>query len=138
MVCRSRVKPSLLVEGRRDTRERRKSSLFQILLNKYKIHHFSTSGDTKASIVERVNRTLKQCLYRYFTSNNTLNFVPVLQALVKGYNRSYHRSIKMGPEQVTEANSLKVYANLHKNKKINNPTLKVGDRVRLNKKFCLF
>ena len=47
-------------------------------------------------------------MYRYFTAKNTLNFVPVLQALVKGYNRSYHRSIKMAPEKVTEANSPEV------------------------------
>ena len=111
---------------------------FQNLLNKYKIHHFSTSGDTKAIVVERFNRTLKQRMYRYFTVNNTLNFVPVLQTFVKSYNRSYHRSIQMAPDQVTEANSRQVYANLYKNKKVNKPTLKVGDRVRLNKKFRLF
>ena len=111
---------------------------FQNLLNKYKIHHFSTGGDTKASVVERFNRTLKQRMYRYFTVNNTLNFVPVLQTFVKSYNCSYHRSIQMAPDQVTEANSRQVYANLYKNKKVNKPTLKVGDRVRLNKKFRLF
>ena len=44
----------------------------------------------------------------------------------------------MAPEQVTKANSLKVCANLYKNKKGKKPTLKVGDRVRLNKKFRLF
>ena len=67
-------------------------------------------------MVERFNRTLKQRMYRYFTTNNTLNFVPVLQSLVKGYN-TYHRSIKIAPCQVTEANSSEVYANLYKNKK---------------------
>ena len=87
-----------------------------------------------------LNRTLKQRTYRYLTTNNTLNFVPVLQALVKGYNRSYHRSIKMAPNQVTEANSLQVYENLYgkKDEKFKKPTLKVGDRVRLNKKFRTF
>ena len=104
------------------------------MLNKYKIHHFSTSGDTKAGVVERFNRTLKQRMYRYFTVNNTLNFVPVLQTFVKSYNRSYHWSIQMAPDQLTEANSCQVYANLYKNKKVNKPTLKVGDRVCLNKK----
>ena len=113
---------------------------FQTLLNKYKIHHFRTSGDTKASVVERFNRTLKQRMYHYFTTNNTLNFIPVLQSLVKGYNNCFHRSIKMAPNQVTEANSPQVYENLYgkKEKKIKKPTLKEGDRVRLNKKFRLF
>jgi len=78
---------------------------FQALMKQKGIHHFSTSGDTKASVVERFNRTLKQRLYRYFTIQNTLNFVPVLKDLVRGYNRSYHRSIKRAPDQVTQANS---------------------------------
>ena len=60
---------------------------------------------------------LKQCMYCYFTTNNTLNFVTVLQSLVKGYNRSYHRSIKMLPNQVTEAKTAKVYQKLYGDKK---------------------
>ena len=111
---------------------------FQNLMTRYDINHFSTSGDTKASVVERFNRTLKQRMYRYFTTNNTLKFVLVLQSLVKGHNRTYHRSIKMAPYQVTEANSSEVYANLYRYKKVKKPALKVGDRVRLNKKFRLF
>jgi len=55
---------------------------FQALMKRYDIRHFSTSGDTKASVIERFNRTLKQRMYRYFTVKNTLQFLPVLQALV--------------------------------------------------------
>ena len=63
---------------------------FQSLMSRKGIHHFSTSGDPKASVVERFNRTFKQRLYCYFTVNNTLSFLPVLETLVKGYNRTYH------------------------------------------------
>ena len=77
------------------------------------IHHFSTSGDTKSSVIERFNRTLKQRMYRYFTSQNTLNFVPVLQDLVEVYNRSYHRSIKRAPNQVNQTNSPSVWKTLY-------------------------
>jgi len=112
---------------------------FQALMKQKGIHHFSTSGDTKASVVERFNRTLKQRLYRYFTVQNTLNFVPVLQDLVRGYNRSYHRSIKRAPDQVTQANSEEVWETLcGKKGKFKKPQFKVGDRVRLNKKFRTF
>ena len=39
--------------------------------------HFSTEGDSKASVVERWHRTLKQRMYRYFTAQNTSsNSVP--------------------------------------------------------------
>lgn len=55
---------------------------FQDLTKRKDIHHFSTSRDTKASVVEWFNRTLKQRLYRYLTVKNTLKFVPVLQDLV--------------------------------------------------------
>ena len=113
---------------------------FQALMKKKNIHHFSTSGDTKASVVERFNRTLKQRLYRYFTVKNTLNFVPVLQDLVRGYNRSFHRSIKRAPTQVTLTNTPEVWETLYGKKKAKwkKPQFKVGDRVRLNKKFRQF
>ena len=70
---------------------------------------------------------------------NTLNFVPVLQDLVKGYNRSYHRSIKMAPTQVTLANSADVWETLYGKKgKFKKPVFKVRDRALLNKKFRHF
>ena len=114
---------------------------FQALMKRKGIHHFSTSGDTKASVVERLNRTLKKRLYRYFTVKNTLSYLPVLKELVTGYNRSYHRSIKMAPEKVTMTNEGRVWKTLYgklltgRRKKA---PLKVGDRVRLNKKYRVF
>ena len=64
-------------------------------------HHFSTYGDSKASVVERWHRTLKQRMYHYFTAHNTLRYVDVLQPLIHTYNHAYHRSIGMAPHQVT-------------------------------------
>ena len=114
---------------------------FQTLMKDKDIVHFSTKGDTKASIVERFNRTFKERMYRYFTVHNTLSYLPVLQALAKGYNASYHRSIKMPPNQVNERNERKVWDNLYEkklNKKPRKPKFKVENRVRLNKKFRQF
>ena len=85
---------------------------FQALMKRKGIHHFSTGGDTKASVVGRFNLTLKKIMYRYFTVKNTLRFLPVLQELVLGYNRSYHRSIKMAPEKVNARNEEQVWKNL--------------------------
>ena len=114
---------------------------FQALMKGKSIHHFSTRGDSKASVVERFNRTLKGRLYRYFTIKNTLTFLPMLQDLVLGYNRSYHRSIKMTPERVNAHNEEEVWDNLYA-KRLNGkrlkPKFKVNDRVRLNKKFRTF
>ena len=105
------------------------------------IVHFLTSGDTKASVIEQFNRTLKQRIYCYFTVKNTLKYLPVLKDLVLGYNRSYHRSIKMAPEKVTMQNKEQVWKNSYAKRlgsKRPKPKLKVGDRVRLNKKYRMF
>ena len=114
---------------------------FQDLMKRKDICHFSTAGDTKASMVERFNRTLKKRLYRYFTVKNTLSYLSVLKELVTGYNRSYHRSIKVAPEKVSMDNEVQVWKTLYAKRlggKCKKAKLKVGDRVRLNKKYPVF
>lgn len=110
--------------------------MFQAFLKKKHIHHFSTYGDTKSSVSERFNRTLKERMYRWFTASNQLCYTNVLQDLVKSCNNSKHRSIGMTPNQVTAKNEKRVWLNLYgkKLKQWKKPKLKVGDRVRLNKK----
>ena len=44
---------------------------FQALMTRRKIHHFSTYGDTKSSVVERFNRTLKERTYRLLPATRT-------------------------------------------------------------------
>ena len=98
----------------------------ETLMKTQEIHHFSAHGDAKASIVKRFNRTLKLKLYRYF---------------VNPYDRTYHRSIKTTPVKVTTSNVKEVWNNLYGNYQTKNkkkPTFKVGDKVRLNKKFRPF
>ena len=114
---------------------------FQTFLEKEKIHHFSTEGDAKASVVERFNRTLKTRMYRYFTSANTLRYEDVLQSLVRGYNATKHGSIGMPPKDVTIKNERRVWQRLYgrRLKPVGKkPRFRVGDRVRLNKKHRTF
>ena len=108
---------------------------FQQVLKKHAIHHFSTYGDTKASVIERFNRTLKERLYRYLTAANTLKFVDVLPQVVQGYNASWHRSIGRAPQDVTPRNELEVWHRLYPSPSAPRPSpkLKAGDRVRLSK-----
>ena len=109
---------------------------FKRLLEKEDIHHFSTHGDAKASIIERFNCTLKQRMYRYFTARNTRTYLNVLPQLLDGYNGSRHRSIGMAPRDVTDKNEGAVWSKLYgkRLKQCPRPKLKVGDRVRLSKK----
>ena len=61
----------------------------QALLQDYDIHHFSThNAETKACIVERINRTLKTRMWRYFTKHQTRRYIDVLQDLVRSYNNT--------------------------------------------------
>ena len=108
----------------------------QAWFKQHKWYHFVSRGDTKASLVERCHRTLKQRMFRYFTAHNTLHWIDVLPQLVMVYNRSFHRSIGMAPLDVNTQNEAQVWNRLYRArfKRGPKPALKVGDKVRLQKK----
>ena len=116
------------------------NSRVQSFFKKHGVNHFSTYGDPHGSVVERWNRTLKTKMFRYFTAKNTLNYINVLPTLVKNYNHSFHRSIQEKPVNVTVSNEHNIWYRLYgkKNEKKNKPKCRVGDKVRLNKKFRAF
>ena len=87
--------------------------VFQGVMTRHNIHHFSTRGDTKASVVERFNRTLKERMYRYLTARNTYRYVDALPYLVQGYNATKHRSIGMAPRDVTRVEERQVWQRLY-------------------------
>ena len=106
----------------------------QRLLKEYGVHHFTTHNeDTKASIVERFNRTLKTRMWRYFTKNQTLRYVDVLQDFVRSYNDTYHRSIGMAPSAVNGANQEVVWQRMYDHDGGGTPKYLVGDHVRISK-----
>jgi transposase InsO family protein len=106
-------------------------------LKKINVNYNTTRNeDTKAAVAERFIRTLKSCLYKYLTANNTLRFVDVLQDLNDAYNKRIHRSIGMAPCCVNENNILEVYYNLVKSRGarplIKKPLCKKNDCVRIS------
>ena len=108
---------------------------FQTWLKQNDIRFFTTHNvETKASVVERFNRTLKSKMWRYFTRHNTRHYLPSLKALTQGYNNSSHRSIKRTPSSVTPVNEEETWLTLYeKNTPIKKPFFDVGDRVRISK-----
>ena len=68
------------------------NKVFQKWLEKEKKNPFFTTHDeqTKASIVERFNRTIKPRMRRYFTSKTTNRYIDILPKLTHSYNHSFH------------------------------------------------
>ena len=108
---------------------------FQKYLKKQNVHFFTTNSEAKASVVERFNRTLKTKMWKYFTHKNTRRYVDILPDLLKSYNHSFHRSIKMKPIEVNKANENVVWHTLY-GEIISKPVrflFNVGDSVRISK-----
>jgi len=106
------------------------------LLHRHGVRLFTTNSERKASVVERLNRTLKGLMFKYFTQNDTRKYIDVLNELIIKYNNSYHSSIKMKPNEVTRANSPRVWLNLYEkgwNDEVEDKNaLRVGDKVRIS------
>ena len=107
---------------------------FQKLLRDSGIKFYTSENDEiKASVVERFNRTLKTRLYRFFTWSASYRYVDALNDIIDSYNRSYHRSIRMAPANVSVENEDEVRAILYppKRPQPKKYPFSVGDRVRL-------
>ena len=63
------------------------------------INRYSTFGEHKSAVVERVNRTLKDIMWKRFTAENTGNWIDMLDRLIKEYNNSTHSTIGMSPTE---------------------------------------
>lgn len=112
-----------------------KNKHFQHFLKSKNIHFFTTENpETKASIVERFQRTLKTRMWKYFTHEKTRRYINVLDDLVHAYNHSFHRSIQMTPVLVSAKTEPQVAQHLYGSvKKSKSLPVKVDDLVRINK-----
>ena len=143
-----RALESILKEGRKPLRlQTDKESefynrSFQEYFKQKGINHFSIQSDTKASVVERFNKTIKQRLYRALTANATLKYLDFLPDLVKGYYASVHNATGIAPKNVNmyndgkvwkKLNSKKLFDSSNKKKKTRKHRLNVGDKVMLSK-----
>ena len=109
------------------------------LFERKNIRHYSLGGKHKASVAERFIRTLKTKLERYFWEIKKPEWVQVLPSLIENYNKTYHRSIKMAPSEVTLDNRAIVFKNLYPNTSDRiKPRLKIGDKVRILEKKNIF
>lgn len=90
LVFQKRRKPNTL---RTDKGSEFKNRWVKAYLKKEGIHAIYTQNETKANYAERVIRTMKNLMYRYFMKNRTYRFINILQDLVKSYNKRPRRSL---------------------------------------------
>lgn len=105
---------------------------FKNLMKKYNINHYSTYSTLKASIVERVNRTLKNLMWKQFSLQGSYKWFDLLPKIVNTYNSTIHSTTNMKPKDVTAQNSRELLRKYYKFKK--SPIkFKLNDSVRISK-----
>ena len=90
----------------------------------YLIHN-----EGKSVVVERFIRTLKTKIYKYMTAISKNVYIDKLDDIVRDYNNTYHRTIKMKPADVKDS----TYIDNEKEVNDKDPKFKVGDHIRISK-----
>ena len=100
--------------------------------------HVVTTSDKKANYVERLIRTIKAKMFRYFTQKQTYKYVDVMDEMVYSYNNTFHRTIKMTPAMVNHDNEEKLWKRQYVFPLMRKPPVKkrfkfsMGDDVRIS------
>ena len=97
-----------------------------------RIYHFTSKNkDIKCAVVERFNRTLKMKMFKYFTSKGNRRYINIIGDLINNYNNSYHRTIKMTPNEASFTDREMLLKNIYGNKFFKKiKPLKIGSKVR--------
>ena len=93
------------------------TAFVNVLMKTYLVNNniklFATHSERKSQIVERLNRTIKGIIFRYFKKKNTRTYIDILQDIPSKYNASYHRSIKLTSKDVHKDKETQVWINLY-------------------------
>lgn len=108
---------------------------FATLMKKYKINHYATFSNLKASIVERCNRTLKNLMWKRFSLQGTYKWINILDEILHKYNTTVHSTTGFKPSKVTKKNEKDILNSAYTHLKILDmkTKFKVGDHVRISK-----
>jgi len=108
----------------------------KILLDKYRINHYHTFSEMKASIIERFNRTLKGMMWRKFSEQGNYQWLNLLPNLINQYNNTVHRTIGKKPKDVSLNDQQGILKKLVKSRQKTvhaRQTFNVGERVRISR-----
>ena len=80
------------------------------VLNRYRVHHFSTDQPLKAQIVERFNRTLRETIKQSMAYRKSLDYISMLSDFLYGYNARPHSAfLPFAPREVNKNNEAQVH-----------------------------
>ena len=104
------------------------------VLNRYRVHHFSTDQPLKAQIVEHFNRTLREMLKQSMAYRKSLDYISVLSDFLYGYNARPHTAfLQFSTREVNKNNEAQVHE-LWYSEYLRQQTAKhkysIGDHVR--------
>lgn len=120
---------------------------FQHFLNVHDVKFFTVKSLFKAALVERLNRTIKTRMWRYFTHTGQYRWLEVLPKLIYSYNASVHRVIGIAPQDVNVENEIDLWSKQQQRypQKVGSsalrdkhPVFQVGDHVRISKYKSIF
>ena len=90
---------SILIQGRIpenlhvDQGSKFYTSNFKPLMREYDINLYSTYSNSKASMVERFNRTLKTWMFKKFILRGNYKWIDILPDLIKSIMKKIYRTI---------------------------------------------
>ena len=111
---------------------------FQLALRSNKIHHYTTENDDiKATHVERLQRTIKEKIFCYFTHTGSNKYIKVLPHLIDSYNNTIHSALDEKPSAVKaeDQEELWIHQNIPADPAPPSAKFKydIGDTVRISK-----
>lgn len=109
-------------------------------LRKYRIKWYSIISSKKASIVERLNRSLRLLLSKALFGKSRPRYLELLPKLVDIYNNRKHRTIGMAPAEVRKSNEQALWIKQYSAHLPTSATFKftVGDLVKITRKKNIF
>ena len=102
---------------------------FKYFLKINNIEMYSTCNEGKSVVAERFISTLKNKIFKHMATVSKNVYFNVLDDIVKKYNNTVHRTIKIKPVDVTSD----FYAEYNEDSNEKDPKFKVGDRIRISK-----
>lgn len=112
---------------------------FARLLKNRNIHHYKTYTGIKASIVERLIRTLKHAIYKRMALTGSNRYIDFLDEILSDYNKRIHSTTKLAPNKVTKKHEKLLLETVYNyNRPRVKPKFKVDDVVRVSKTKFVF